>query len=67
MANPAQAEMKHLSEGGKTAQEIADDKAGMGNPHPSANYASQPKPPGPSIHPVAKGVYGAPIGTPILK
>jgi len=64
---------------GETSQETADRMAGQGGPskaeqqgnppHYSAPGQSQAptKPVGPNIHPVAKGVYGAPIGGTILK
>jgi hypothetical protein len=52
---------------GMTAQEIADKAAGYGGqPHPSA-AAAPTRPVGPNIHPVAKGVYGAPVGPAIFK
>jgi hypothetical protein len=47
----------------ETTQETADRMAGAGGnpPHPSAAATPQPKLPGPSTHPSAKGVYGAPV------
>lgn len=51
-----------------TAQQAADKQAGYGGqPHPSAAASPPAKQPGPSIHPTAKNVYGAPISAPILK
>ena len=53
---------------GMTAQENVDAMQAPSNPpHPSAAAQPQPKPPGPSIHPSAKGVYGPPVGSVILK
>jgi hypothetical protein len=72
--DPTRAEVRNPTVGGETVQESVDRMAGGKtnlpadpyNPsHPSAT--AKPKPVGPSIHPTAKGVYGAPIQAPIVK
>jgi hypothetical protein len=68
MADPTLAEPRNPSSNGETAQESVDRMAGgMSNPpHPSAVAQGPSKPVGPNIHPVAKGVYGAPVGETVL-
>lgn len=66
--DPSRPQRDRRLSNGLTAQENVDAMQTAGNPpHPASNTAPQPKAPGPSIHPVAKGVYGAPIQAPILK
>jgi hypothetical protein len=76
MADPTKAEPRYDT--GETAQEATDRQAGDGKqsmptgsnpPHPSAAASPGPtaKPPGESIHPSARGIYGAPLGSTILK
>jgi hypothetical protein len=76
MADPTKAEPRYDT--GETAQEATDRMAGDGRkasmptgnpPHPSAaaNPGPTAKAPGESIHPSAQGIYGAPLGSTILK
>ena len=65
------ADVRNPTTGGETAMETADRESGGGGgnpPHPSSPTQSTAptKAVGPNVHPVAKGVYGAPIGGPIL-
>lgn len=68
MGDPTKMEPRYDT--GETAQEAVDRMASPGNPRVDGGAKGQtmvPRAPAPqNLHPSAKGVYGAPVGKPIL-
>lgn len=66
MADPTKAEMRH-GPYGETSQEMVNRMAGSGTDGGAHGPTLVPRGPAPqNIHPSAKGVYGSPVGDPIL-